>query len=791
MSAKTWAWARASLWVAALTVGASVLACGSTTVPERSPSEKDGGPADGGPTVSVGCPDDVQYFRDRIWPTLSVQCIGCHNASGLAKTSRLILLRADNQDTLPQNFETVRKLALEKQGSTSIFVLRPSGKFSTGHPGGTIFSEGSATYADFQTFTERVAGDGSNCGNGGPRPCGEGTANLGPRQLRRLTRLEYDNTIHDLFQVDSAWGASFPPDDVVDGFDGNAAALRVGPLLADKYGGAADEIAAVVARDPSKLAPCAANGDDACAATLISDVGARIFRRPLTTGESMRYQALYKIGAVSGFADGVKLVLAAMLQSPTFLYRSELGVRQSDGTYALTPYEIASELSYLFWATIPDAELSAAARDGSLSNAVTIAAQARRLLASPRSRSMLDHFAAQWLDLDRLAQVVKDETIYPGFTAPLRAAMRAETLALFDFVVHAGTGKLPELLTAPYSFVNDDLAAFYGIDAPPPDDGGVAGLRKVGVASAHRGGLLTQGSILASQAKPTMASPIHRGKLVRERLLCQNPTPPPPGLNAQLPPVDPKLSNRERFTAHAKNEPCASCHRLMDPIGFAFEAFDGIGKYVGAADTSGQIVDSPHTDATFNGPLELGQLLAASSDVERCFSLEWFRYASGLKENQDLSCLIDDVAGSFSRSGASLPDLFVALTQTAHFRLRRGNPDGAPSLPGIDGGGPTPPPPPTDAGAPRDAGTPTSPDVTVSRKTDSQWDKGYCDAVTVTNQGMSGVDWVIVLTVEGTMNQVWNAVATGATGPVTFRGVDFNKHLEPGQSSSFGFCVAR
>jgi hypothetical protein len=435
-------------------------------------------------------------------------------------------------------------------------------------------------------------------------------------------------------------------------------------------------------------------------------VGARIFRRPLATPEVARYQALYLVGAASGFTDGVKLVLSAMLQSPNFLYRSELGARQSDGTYALTPYEIASELSYLFWATIPDAELWAAARDGRLADAAGIGAQAKRLLASPRSRALLDHFAAQWLDIDRLALTVKDETVYPGFSPALRAALRAETLTFFDFVVHGGTGKLRELFTAPYSFVNDDVAAFYGLDPVPPDNG--SGLRRVDVTSAHRSGLLTHGSILATQAKPSVASPIHRGKLVRERLLCQKPSPPPPGLNAQLPPVDPKLSNRERFTVHAKNEPCASCHRLMDPIGFAFEAFDGVGKYAGAADTTGQIVDSPNTDATFDGPLELGQLLAASSDVERCFSLEWFRYATGMQENLDLSCFVDDVARGFSLSGASLPELFIALTQTAHFRLRRGNADGATSLPGIDGGGVTPhrrtparrptqplPPPPT------------------------------------------------------------------------------------------------
>jgi cellulase/cellobiase CelA1 len=232
---------------------------------------------------------------------------------------------------------------------------------------------------------------------------------------------------------------------------------------------------------------------------------------------------------------------------------------------------------------------------------------------------------------------------------------------------------------------------------------------------------------------------------------------------------------------------------LLDPIGFAFEGFDGVGRYVGAADTTGQIVESARTNATFDGPIELGRILAASEDVERCVAIEWFRYASGMQENQELACLVDDVARSFKASGASLRDLFLALTQTAHFRGRRGNADGATSIPGVDGGVVTPPPPPpADAGAPRDASSPPpTGDLTVTRKTDSQWDKGYCEAVTVTNGGTSAAEWVIAFSVEGTINQIWNAVATGATGQVTFRGVDFNRRIEPMQSASFGFCAMR
>ncbi|MET0593468.1 MAG: DUF1592 domain-containing protein, partial [Polyangiaceae bacterium] len=489
----------------------------------------------------VGCPDDSQFFREKIWPTLSVQCIGCHSTQGLAKTSRLVLATTADDDAMRRNFETVRKVALEKQGSTSVLVLRPAGRYSSGHPGGALITEGTATYADFATFSERVAGDGTNCGKEPPRSC-TGAANLGPRQLRRLTRREYDNTVRDLFGIASTWGAAFPPDDVVDGFDGNAAALRVGSLLADKYAVAAEEIATAVLQDPAKLASCASAGNETCATTIITDTGARIFRRPLASGENSRYQTRYRAGAADGFGEGVKMVLAAMLQSPAFLYRTEIGVRQSDGTYALTPYEIASELSYLFWGTLPAAELLAAARDGSLGDPTTIAAQAKRLFDSPKSRAMLDHFAAQWLDVDRLGQLVKDEIVYPGFGTALRASMRAETLAFFDYVVRGGTGKLPELFTAPYSFLNDDLAKFYGVAS----SGSGSELRKVDVSAGHRGGVLTHGSILATQAKPTTMSPIHRGKLVRERLLCQPLPPPPPGVVAQPPPLDPSLTARDR-----------------------------------------------------------------------------------------------------------------------------------------------------------------------------------------------------------------------------------------------------
>lgn len=498
---------------------------------------------------------------------------------------------------------------------------------------------------------------------GDPRPDGgASTANAcensprTARRLRRLTRFEYDNTIHDLLGIESTWGRRFPADSVVAGFDNDPASLRVGPLLADKLRAAAEEIAAAV--DVKTLLPCPDAPSDDCARSFIRAFGGRAFRRPLAGADVDRYLMLHRnIAAQDGFTEGVRWVIAAMLQSPHFLYRPELGAPAGDA-FALTDHEIASELSYLFWASMPDEELFAAAEAGALHTREQIAAAAARLLASPRSRPMLDHFAAGWLGLDAVRAVDRPLASYPGFTPSVREAMVAESFALFDRVARAG--RLPELFLSTESDRTDELAAFYGPDA-----------------AAHRVGILSHGSLLASLARPDSPSPVLRGKLVRERLLCQPLAPPPPGANLQLPPVDPHASNRERFAAHSKNPYCATCHRLIDPIGFGFERFDAVGRYhetdaAGPIDERGAIVGSPRTDGDFQGVGELAARLAASPDVADCFARQWVTYGYG--ESADTSCVLEEAGAALRGGGLRVADLLVALTAAADFRLRLPDP---------------------------------------------------------------------------------------------------------------------
>lgn len=630
-------------------------------------------------------------------------------------------------------------------------------------------------------------------GADGPRP-GDETHAPSQRILRRLTRFEYDNTIRDLLGLDGRWGQAFPPEEVVHGFDNNAGALRVGPLLFDKVAQAADEIAGAANLD--RIVPCRgqAGAGEACARTFIEGFGERALRRPLEGKEAERYLTLFRGGAATSFDEGIRTVLAAMLQSPHFLYRTELGRPQGDGTYRLTPYEVASELSYLLWGSMPDEELFARARAGELATEEQIAAQVGRMLQAERARPLLDHFVDQWLQLDRLAIVSKDEKVYPDLSADLRAAMRAETTAFFDQVLRKEGAPVPALFTATYSLMPEALARFYGLPAGQPGEGG---LRRVDLAGSGRGGLLTHGSVLSVHATSHSSSPVHRGKLVRERLLCQDLPLPPPGLMVQLPAVDPKLSTRERFKAHAEDPACAACHRLMDPIGFGFERFDGIGRLrmseAGRAiEEHGEVVGAGGVTGAFTGVAELQARLAPSAEFLDCFTLQWFRHAYGVETDEEMTALALQAAERFRGGDRTLKGLLLALLRLPRFTVRAGDegvrpPDRETPAPGMnmDMGGMGPGPGMDMSGG----GTQGTYEATMKR--DSDWETGYCASVTVKNGGAQEGDWSVTLDIEGTINNLWNAVSTAKSGRVGFTGQNYNKTLAPGASTSFGFCASK
>ena len=747
-----------------------------------------------GPGLNAGCPDDLEFFQANVYePLLDKYCFLCHREGGLAGGSRFKLVPKDQPDALKKNFDMVKALAAEEINGTSIFLSRPSGKHPQGHPGGVLFQPGSPDYSTLSLFVTRITR-----GQGCAAPVETCTSvEPGPRILRRLSREEYDATIKDLFGLDSHWGRAFVPDIVRGGFDNNADALRVTPLLADQIGRAAEEIATEVMKNPAAIMPCdvAVEGTAVCSTKFINVVGKRIFRRPLEQADTDRYLALFqKVSAVDGFNTGIEVVLRAILQSPHFLYRAELGnpdLPASPSRIRLTPYEVATELSYLLWGTMPDAELINAADTGGLDTDAQVEAQALRLLQDPRSDAIIERFVTSWLELDRLDSVPKDPMTYPAWTEQLRTDLRKETMTFVKYVVRNGEGTLPELLDASYTFVNANLAAYYGVTAPNVPAGEFG---KVDLAGTNRMGILSQASILATHGKPAGSSPVHRGKLVRERLLCQPLPPPPPGIVAQPPPIDPTKSTRERYSAHTTESLCRSCHELADPIGFAYEHFDGIGRYRAdenglPIDATGEILSTTNTNKKFDGATELASVLANSPDVQGCYARQWIRYGYGLLDEGPLSCLSNSVAADFQGGNLKVLDLLVALTKTPHFRERRADPID----PGVDPGGGS-----GGMGGAGGAGTggaggnpgPVNP-VVFKTTVDSDWQTGYQVTVQVTNTGMEKTVWTISFKVDGTIANLWNATSTEANGVTTFKGLDWNGTLDPGQSASFGFVANR
>lgn len=495
--------------------------------------------------------------------------------------------------------------------------------------------------------------------------------------LRRLTNREYLNTVRDLLGITSDPTGAFEAESVVDGFENNATTQLATEPIARQYFLAARALADEVSSRIQELAPCdAGRGETACAGTFVAEFGKRAFRRPLLDGEKALYEGLYARVRETGAShtEGLSSVLQALLASPPFFYRFELTGRlqgpQNPGELAkLSGWEIASRLSYFLWQTMPDTELMTAAEQGRLSSKEEIVAQARRLLQAPRGKEVVHRFLGQWLELEGLGEIEKDEKVFPQFTDKVRKELAAEAEAFVDHVFWEKKGRLQDLLTAPVTFRNGALATFYG-------DGLGAGDRLVMVdlSRSKRRGLLGTGAMAAKLASISDSDPVERGQFVRERLLCGFIPDPPDGVLEVAPPVNPEHTKRERFAVHTNIKGCDSCHKLIDPIGLALENYDGIGRW---RDTEkGKPIDTSGTWApedggkSFRDGTEMLAQLAASPRVYDCAVKTWFRFAMGRSEiKSDLPAL----AGLYDRfrdSGADMHALVMDLVQSTAFTSR-------------------------------------------------------------------------------------------------------------------------
>ena len=346
--------------------------------------------------------------------------------------------------------------------------------------------------------------------------------------------------------------------------------------------------------------PAGAKDEVPCAKKILSTLARRAYRRPAADADLEKLLSFYQAGRNGGnFETGIESALRLMLASPKFLFRSEPDPSNvAPGTiYHASDLELASRLSFFLWSSVPDDQLLNLAAQGKLKDAGVLEQQVRRMLADPRAESLVNNFAEQWLFLRNVRSVAPDEATFPNFDDNLRQSFQRETELFFESILREDRNVL-DLLTANYTFVNERLAKHYGI----PNVYG-SQFRRVTIENEARRGLLGQGSILSVTSYPTRTSPVLRGKWIMENVMGTPPPAPPPN----VPPLKDQaqggkvLSIRQLMEEHRKNAPCSTCHKVMDPLGFALENFDGVGEYrtkdaSGAIDASGQLADGTKID---------------------------------------------------------------------------------------------------------------------------------------------------------------------------------------------------
>jgi hypothetical protein len=499
----------------------------------------------------------------------------------------------------------------------------------------------------------------------------------GPWVLRRLTNDEYETSIRDL----TGYAQPLASDLVNDEPWGNRLALLpLSPVGVEHYFRVVGNVGEhLLAGGLRAIAGC--DSGEPCARKLIASFASRAYRRPLQAEEVAILEETYRTGAMAGDAEGLRAVVMAVLQAPQFLYRLETGQPRRDGEsfVRLTPWETAARLSYHFWGTVQDAQLVAAAETNQLEQPEQISPQIQRLAADPRARDRVRRLQRRWLNLARLDSSEKDSREFPSFTSGLRADLVGELERYLDDSFWDPRSNLEALLTAPHTFINAALARHYGLAGTTG-----AGLQRVALDPAHHAGLLTRGPLMTMLASDWETSVVQRGVFVLDRLLCADLPPPPPDVEVEpIRELPPNSTMRERLEQHSTNPNCRSCHDLIDPIGFALETFDAVGRFRATdrgrpIDTSGHFSILPDKPR-FKDAIEMSRLLAAAPRTRDCMVRTWFELAFARRPDEKTdACTLQVMQQRFSSGGHQLHDLFLSAPETDAFRFRRPNPGGQP-----------------------------------------------------------------------------------------------------------------
>lgn len=512
----------------------------------------------------------------------------------------------------------------------------------------------------------------------------EQCATPGPRLIRRLTSEQYRNTLVSVFGSTDVPDAPVLRDATtlgynVDADDSVIEGLDAGALMT------LGESVATWALGANKVAELSNNcndlGNQNCRQTFVRNLGERISREPLDDERVGRFTELFEAEGVESFNDGASLVITAMVQSPYLLYRRELGPLDRNQTeYSLTPLEIASELSYFLTNGPPDAALMDAAKQGRLTSSDDIDREAQRLMATPAAESVFGRFVRAWTDIDRLVQKAKNGA---DLTPELRSDMIEETERFFDDVL-GNAGTIGDLFGAPFTYMNQRLANFYG---------GMEGVTsadftKIDISDGSRvPGLLGHGSYLTAHALADNSSPVQRAFVVRERFLCNDLPEVPTDLDTNLDAPVATDTSRERYARHSSEEPCRSCHQLMDPIGFTFENFDGFGRYRETEagkpiDSSGGVpimlgsqIPNPLVLYPLDGIDGLATYLSEVEDVRACFVNNLSYYGYGVANetkwpSSDKRCTDNSIRQEARDSGNTIQSVVTAILHAPHFTRR-------------------------------------------------------------------------------------------------------------------------
>ncbi len=624
------------------------------------------------------------YSRD-IEPLFEEYCLHCHDSAA----ARGGVVLDDFRDGVP--VQGRRSLLLRVADNLRSEIMPPDGE---PHP----------TAGELETINGWL--DAAI----GPDRRGAGGVNL-----RRLNRVEYNNTIRDLIGLDLHPADEFPSDDIGYGFDNLAEVLSTPPILVEMYLSAADKVIAAAWRTPEIRERILNPTGDALPAAfrkfkapvrtprvdkvfrvtpvaqdpelnrqqriydILRGFADRAFRRPATHDELTRLLGVVLSAEKDGESpeSALELGLRTVLAAPQFLYRTAVVDDSNPSGSALPPddFDLASRLSYFLWSSMPDEELLRLGSHGALRRAESLRPQVERMLKDPKSRALAENFTAQWLQTRKLQEFTPDPTLFPDFDEALRSAMLDET-RLFCAAIQDEDRDVQEFLDADFTFVNERLARHYGIP-------GVTGerFRRVSLAGTVRGGVLTQASVLAATSNPTRTSPVKRGKWILENVLGAPPAPPPSGVEAlkEGQGVAAAGTLRQRLERHRTELSCASCHRRMDPLGFGLENFDAIGAW--RAHAGGEPIDASGKlpgGKAFRGPAELKAVLRSRRHAfARCLAEKMLTYALGRGLERADRRAVDQIVARLDGEGYRFSALVLAVAESEPFLSRTvsgGNP---------------------------------------------------------------------------------------------------------------------